>query len=190
VFKGQHGIDIKAFAEQRPKIWLEPEPDANPKALQAIKDADLVVIAPGSLYTSLGAVLVVPGVGRAIKRARAKKVYVCNLVNKPGQTDGFTIIDFADELERLAGVQFLDYALYNTRKPDDQMLKRYAADGELPVIADKKALKNARFKAVGTDLLAREVWVGGSEGDALRQQRTLIRHDPDKLARRIAELAR
>jgi uncharacterized cofD-like protein len=188
VLAGQHEIDIKQFAEQRPEIWLEPRPTANPRAIEAIKKADIVVVAPGGLYTSLGATLVVPGVGQALKRSKARKIYICNLVNKPGQTDGFTVADYAAEIERTAGVGFLDIVLYNTHRPSREMLARYAADGELPVKMDKVALRNARFKVVGVDLLAREVWQGGSKSDTIASTRTLIRHDPNKIARQIVKL--
>jgi uncharacterized cofD-like protein len=190
VLKNERNIDTETFSKQRPEIWLEPTPTANPRAIEAIRQADVIVIAPGSLYTSLGATLVVPGIGQAIKKSKGKKVYVCNLVNKPGQTDDFTVADYAGEVERLAGARFLDTVLYNTHKPNREMLSRYAADGELPVKVDKLGLKNAHFKAHGADLLAREAWAGAQKGDPLAADRTLIRHDPDKIGRHIVELAR
>lgn len=190
VLAGQHQIDIKEFAEQRPEIWLEPRPTANPRALEAIKQADIIVVVPGSLYTSLGATLVVPGIGRALERSKAKKIYVCNLVNKPGQTDDFAVADYADEIERMAGAEFLDVVLYNTHEPSHEMLERYAADGELPVRIDRASLKNAHFRSLGTDLLAREAWQGVSKGDPMAGDRTLIRHAPSKIAHQITKIGR
>src|SRR5690606_4044347 len=111
---------------ERPELWLEPEAELNPKALQAIDEADIVVIAPGNLYGSLAPALVVPGVGEALAKSNAFKVYVCNLVTKPGQTDGLSVSGFADEIERLAGQPFLDAVLFNTRKPDAELLSKYA----------------------------------------------------------------
>ncbi|MDR0591618.1 MAG: YvcK family protein [Candidatus Nomurabacteria bacterium] len=185
----ERDLEGKIFANKRPKVWLEPKPAANPAALDAIRQADLVVVAPGSLYTSLGAALTVPGITQALKNSKAGKVYVCNLVNKPGQTDGFTVVDYVNELERLADEQFIDTVVYNTRQPSGQMLKRYAADGELPVeLGDEESLEKMHFKVVGADLLAREAWSDDSRSDQI--DRTLIRHDSNRLAKQLAELGR
>ncbi|MCL2038612.1 YvcK family protein [Candidatus Saccharibacteria bacterium] len=191
VVRGEREIDDGVFVGRRPKLWLEGSLAAgpvvaNPAALEAIQRADLIIVAPGSLYTSLGAALVVPGIGAALKKSKAKKVYICNLVNKPGQTDRFVVQDYADELERMAGVRFLDYVVYNTRKPDADLLEKYAADGELPIDLGEKA--KAGYALLGTDLLADEIWQGGSKADALAKVRTLIRHDPDRTARKIMQI--
>jgi uncharacterized cofD-like protein len=185
VVRGERLIDDGSFGP-RPKLWLEPDPAANPAALDAIKRADLIIIAPGSLYTSLGAALVVPGIGEALHKSKAKKVYVCNLVNKPGQTDGFAVEDYAAELERMAGTRFLDYVIYNTKKPSAKLLAKYAADGELPI--DLSGEVEARYILKGGDLLADGAWQGGSKADALASTRTLIRHDPDRTARKIMQI--
>jgi len=177
----EHNIDDREFNLLRPEIWLDPKPTANPEALKAIKEADIIVIAPGSLYTSLGAILVVPGVGTALKRAKGKKIYVSNLVNKPGQTDGFSPTDFADELERMAGEKFLDVVLYNNHRPNADLLKKYASDGELPVEQPVRS-ESRKYKLNGANLLS-DSFVKRGKGDKLK--RTLIRHDSDKTARRI-----
>lgn len=89
---------------------MQPTATLNPAAEQAIAPADIIVIAPGDLYASLGALLVVPGVVEVLQQTKAKVVYACNLVSKPGQTDGFTVSDHAAEIERLAGgVPILGY---------------------------------------------------------------------------------
>ena len=186
VVRGEHLIDDGIFTVRRPELWLEPTPAVNLEALAAIKDADLIIIAPGSLYTSLGAALVVPGVGEALSKSKAKKIYICNLMNKPGQTDGFTVQDYASELERMAGTRFLDYVIYNTKRPSDELLKKYAADGELPIELDEKT--KTRYKLRGTELLADEIWGGVSKSDPLAKSRTLIRHNSDLMARKIMQI--
>ncbi|MCL2110529.1 YvcK family protein [Microgenomates group bacterium] len=187
IVRGQRKIDDGAFVANRPELWLEPpNSTANPAAKEAIKQAALIVIAPGSLYTSLGAALVVPEIGAALKKSPAKKVYVCNLMNKSGQTDGFTVQDYANELERMAGEQFLDYVIYNTTKPQPQLLKKYAVEGELPVDLGKKT--KTHYALIGADLLADKIWQGKSSADALAQTRTLIRHHPDHLAKQIVNI--
>jgi uncharacterized cofD-like protein len=177
-------IDDYKFSKQRPQIWLDPKPKINPKAVEAIAAADMVIIAPGSLYTSLGAALVVPGMGKALKKSKAKKVYICNLINKPGQTDGFLPSDYADELERLAGEKFLDVVIYNTYQPSEDLLRRYAADGELPVGEPPKHTE-AHYKLKGARLLANG---GAKVVKSDRVKRTLIRHNPDWVARQIMKI--
>jgi len=180
----EHVIDDMVFSKPKPKIWLEPKPKVNPKAIEAIENADMIVIAPGSLYTSLGAALVVPGIGKALAESKAKKVYVCNLVNKPGQTDKFSATDYANELERMAGAKFLDVVIYNTRQPSKTLLKKYAAEGELPVAQPKKSTSK-RYKLKGTELLSGRT--GKTvRGDVIR--RSLIRHDPDRTARQLMKV--
>ena len=180
----EHVIDDMVFSKPKPKIWLEPKPKANPKAIEAIDNADMIIIAPGSLYTSLGAALVVPGIGKALAASKAKKVYVCNLVNKPGQTDKFSATNYANELERMAGEKFLDVVIYNTRQPSKALLKKYAAEGESPVAQPKKSTSK-HYKLKGTELLS-ESTGKAVKGDAIR--RSFIRHDPDRAARQIMKV--
>ena len=176
--RGEFEIAHKSFSdEQRPELWLEPVGVANPAALKAIKRADLVVIAPGNLYGSLAPALLVDGVGEALRETKALKVYVANLVTKPGQTDGFDVTDFADELERLAGTKFLDAVLYNTEKPSKSLLKKYATEGELAVEYDEKKADAAHYEAVGAPLLSSAIWVNTNKADPIAGARTLIRHD-------------
>ena len=190
IVRGQRNIEDTAFVKSRPQIWLEPNPTANPNALEAIAQADLIVIAPGSLYTSLGVDLIIPGVGEALARAKAKKVYICNLVTKPGETDGFTVEDFADELERMAGTHFLDCVVYNQNQPARELLKRYAEDGEKPVKASAAKTKKPHYKVRGGDLLSSTIWKNPSKNDDLATKRTLIRHDPDCVAQQIRKLVK
>jgi uncharacterized cofD-like protein len=182
----ERNIDNKKFECLRPEIWLEPKPQANPAALEAIKKASVIIIAPGSLYTSLGATLVVPGIGEALKKSRAKKIYICNLINKPGQTDGFSPIDYSNELERMAGCRFLDVVLYNNRKPSQELLEKYADDGELPVATDSKAERaKAHFELVGVNLIDKKVTPRDPNDKNYTIKRAFIRHNPDLIARSI-----
>lgn len=185
--KGEFKIANQELAE-RPRIWLEPEAEVNPAATQAIKRADIVVIGPGNLYGSLAPALVVTGIGEALRQTKAKKVYISNLVTKPGPTDGFGVHDFAAEIERLAGGEFLDYVIYNTLEPPDQLLERYAHEGEYLVRIDELELKKAHYKSRGRNIMALDSWRGVQAGDALAHTRSFIRHDSDALARAIMRL--
>ena len=189
VVRGQHEAESLIIpVGERPWLDLEPTARINPQARQAILSADLVVIAPGLLYGSLAPALLVSGVTRALAETKAKKVYVCNLVNKPGQTDEFTVADYASEIERFAGVK-LDHVLYNNHRPSQELIDRYARDGELLVEWNKEELKKKHFYASGKRLIADEVWENtNAASDPLAAQRSLIRHDADRVARELMRI--
>lgn len=172
----------------RPHIWLEPEAVANPAAIAAIEQADVVVIAPGNLYGSLAPALVVPGIGEALARTAAKRVYVSNLVTKPGPTHAFSVHDFADEIERLAGVTFLDHVLYNTEIPTKELMDKYAHEGEFATEFDREALAAKQYRAKGAALLAKTVWSGAQDSDPITNTRSFIRHSPDAVARQLMRI--
>ncbi len=193
VYRGEFEIAHQKFGEaRRPTMLVEKrgggDVAANPDAIRAIHEADLVVIAPGNLYGSLAPALVTPGVGQALRETSARAVYVCNLVTKPGQTDGFGVHDYAAEVERLAGGEFLDYVVYNVHRPSRDLLEKYATEGELPVEIDSAALKAAHYRAKGAELLSGEVWHNTNSKDPIAAQRTLIRHSPDAVARAIMKI--
>lgn len=189
VVRGQHEAESLIIpVGERPWLDLEPIARINHQARQAILDADLVVIAPGLLYGSLAPALLVSGVTRALAETKAKKVYVCNLVNKPGQTDEFTVADYASEIERFAGVK-LDHVLYNNHRPSQELIDRYAKDGEMLVEWNKEELKKKHFYASGKRLIADEVWENtNAASDPLAAQRSLIRHDADRVARELMRI--
>lgn len=186
--RGEFEIAHRKFSGQRPEFRLDPLATANPRALTAIAKADIVVVAPGNLYGSLAPALIVPGIGEALKKSRALKVYVCNLVTKPGQTDGYSVCDFADEIERLAGTHFLDAVLYNTEQPTKELLDKYAADGELAVNYDAVAGQATGYETVGANLLSGSIWQNSNAADPIASRRTLIRHDATAVAEALLAL--
>lgn len=190
ILKGEFAISEAVFNGTRPEVWLEPDAVVHPAAEAAIRSADMVVIAPGNLYGSLAPALVVPGVGKALQESKAKKVYVCNLVTKPGQTDDFAVHDFADEIERLVGGKFLDAVLYNTEQPSEDLLEKYAREGEFGVQVDMERLKAAHYEAIGRNLVSGKIWQNkNSKSDPIASARTLIRHDSETVAEALLELA-
>jgi uncharacterized cofD-like protein len=186
--KGQFEITKAKFSKPRPELWLEPEATLNPAAKQAILDADVVVISAGNLYGSLAPALLTKGLKEALVESKAKKAYVCNLMSKPGQTDGFKVHDFAAEIERFIGAPVLDYVLYNLKAPSQDLMNKYAHDGEFGIEFDTEELERAHYKARGYDLLAGEPDFQPQPGDALASSRTYIRHDPDKTARNLMKI--
>jgi uncharacterized cofD-like protein len=186
---GEGKIDVMQFATEkgRPSLTLEPEAHINPEASRAIHDADLVVISAGDIYTSLGSSLAVKGVVSALSKTRAQIAYVCNLVTKPGQTSGFTVSDHVAEIERLAGEKLIDYVLYNTARPPEQLIDKYLKEGEYIVEVDEPALQDAHYRAIGAPLLDEQT-APTIEGDPLASHRSLIRHDGDAVAQKLTEL--
>lgn len=187
IAKSQSAIEHRHM-RGKPELWLEPAAEINPAARVAIMRADIVVIAPGNLYGSLTPALLVAGVREALQETSAKVLYISNLTTKPGHTDAFKVHDYAAEIERFIGAQVLDYVLYNTAAPTPETMKLYAHEGELGVEIDQEALRRAPYKAIGAPLLASEIHERPSASDPLAFRRTLIRHDPDRVAREIMKL--
>lgn len=188
ILQGERVIDADYFKHdpRHATLSLVPDASANPMAVTAIEQADIVVIAPGDLYTSLGPLLIIPGIGDALRKTNAATVYVSNLVTKQGQTEGFTINDHADEIERFAGGPFLDYVLYNKQQPTAAVAERYEKEGAYVAQLDEQAVQTASYKAVGGNFLGDMASSQGS--DILPVTRSLIRHDAEAVARALIEL--
>ncbi len=170
---GETNIDVPKHngALKIKEVYLEPKAIAFPKTLKAIEQADLITIGPGDLYSSLAQILLVDGIPQAIKRSKAKKVYICNLMQKHGETDHFMVQDFAVQIEKLLGGS-VDFVIYNETQPDAQrMVSCKKEHSELLNMVENRT-SDPRF--IGADLIT-------SSGD--------IAHDPDKLAKIILSLA-
>ncbi len=172
VIKGETNIDIpKHDGRLRIKrAWLKPAVSINPRALRAIKEADGVVIGPGDLFTSIMPNLLVKGMKEALENTRAKKIYVVNIMTKFGETHGFTASEFIKTIISILGENVVDYAIINNRRPTLAQTKKYAEEKSMLV--------------EWADLPKKPVSI---LGDFLRT-RSLIRHDPDKLAKVILSL--
>lgn len=129
--RGETNIDIPRVAHRSPvkDVWLEPEARMNPSLKRILKNADLIVIGPGDLYTSIIPNFLVPGVKEEIKKSKAKKVFICNLMTKRGETDGFSAEDFLNVMEKYIGKNVLDFAIFNNKKPPERLLRRYRREG-------------------------------------------------------------
>lgn len=187
---GERVIDAEFFKHdpRRAVLSLTPEAKANPRAIQAIEQADIVVIAPGDLYTSLGPLLVIDGIGKALARSKALKIYVSNLVSKRGQTDHFTVSDHAAEIERFAGAPFLDCVLYNDEVPSAEVAERYKEEGGYITEVDTKVLEASHYTAVGGNFLGE--MAKAHTGDVIPVTRSLIRHDTNSVAKSILKTYR
>lgn len=158
------------------KAYLEPKAKANPEALRVIKDADLIVLGPGDLYTSILPNLLVTGIPDAIRTSKAKKVYVVNLMTKFGQTYNFTAKDHVNIIEQFIG-NTLDYVVINSAAIPPKALKIYEQSHEQQVIDDLGS--NFKFRVLRADLVGGQ-FTKVTKSDTL--VRSLIRHDSTNLA--------
>jgi len=153
-------------------IFLDPPAHIYEETEAAIREADLIVLGPGDLFTSIVPNLLVDGMATALKERKGKIVAVCNLMTKWGETHGFSASDFVKELLRYSGLAKFDYVLCSTEKMDEKLVKAYEAERKFPITCDK-----------GLDVLADRVVTGGffSEAD-------IARHDSEKVARILSDL--
>lgn len=180
-----NSVLFKKFGIRR--LFLKPPASAYGKAVEAIKSANLIIMAPGNLYSSLIPNLLVRGIPEAITKSRGRKVCLASLMTKKGQTDGFYVHDFKDEMEHWAGRPLFDTVIYNTEIPPAAILARYARDGS-PVRFDQGiAARHTGAEFIGKSLLSKKFFRPRKE-DPLYRQRSLIRHDPEKLAKVLASL--
>ena len=142
-----------------------------PECVKAIGDADFIILGPGSLYTSIIPNLLVKGIVEAIVRSDALKLYACNVMTQPGETDGYTASEHIRELFNHSGRKLFKYCLVNNMPVPQRVLKRYTEDGAEPVKIDEENVKDLGVEIVRTPL----VDISNS----------LVRHDPNRLAREI-----
>lgn len=172
VVVGETNIDIPRHDTRLriKKLFLVPKPKACREAVRTILKADKIVIGPGDLYTSVLPNLLVSGIKNAIKKSKAKKVYVYNIMTKHGETTGFKASDFVKEVEKYLGEGVLNYVICNNKRPSIKLLKEYEKEKAEFVEPD---IKSKKYKVVRTDLL---------------DNIDLARHNPDKLAKTIMKL--
>ncbi|MDP6585510.1 MAG: 2-phospho-L-lactate transferase CofD family protein, partial [Anaerolineales bacterium] len=163
-------------------IYLEPFPKADPHALQEIMDADLVIVGPGGLYSSLIPNLLVEGVSKALRDTEATTIYIANLMNKKGQTTGFSVSRHLQELSRFLGKDIFDHVLVNNGVPAADLVKRYETEAAL---VENDMQDDPRV--ICANLLEDQMHQANS-ADALAKHRTLIRHDAHKVAAEIMKI--
>lgn len=157
-------------------VFLSPQAEATPEALDAIEHANLIVLGPGDLYTSLIPNLLVKGIPQAIAKTKATVVYVLNLMTKYGQTYQYTATDHMKALERYMG-SHIDTVLVNTAPIPDRALAVYAKSHEVPVLDN--LIDHSPYRVFHADFIGTSIMTK-AKSDAL--VRSLIRHDSAKLS--------
>ncbi len=168
-------------------LFLEPEAvQVGSDALQAIRDADLIVLGPGGLYCSVLPALLPGAVPEAIRQRRGKTAYICNTTTQPGQTDGFNVTAHVQEVLRYLGAGQLDYVLLNTQMPSEEMIGTYQADGVhfMPVTPEEVR----RVKALGPIPILGDFVEDNWQGKRKLHKLDTIRHSPKKVAASLQTL--
>lgn len=154
------------------KIGCIPSnPPALPKAVQAIRQADYIIIGPGSLYTSIIPNLLVPEIAEAIAQRQVPRIYVCNMMTQPGETQGYTVSDHIKAIDKACGKQLFDAVLVQRKVPSEKSLIRYAQEDSHPVYLDRETINLLGRRIVMSNIMYEDEETG------------LIRHDSARLAR-------
>jgi uncharacterized cofD-like protein len=142
------------------------------KAVEAIQQADLILLGPGSLYTSILPNLLIPEIVNAIAKSKAPRVYISNLMTQPGETSGYALADHLRAIERHTPRRVIDWVIANRQAVSPEVAKRYRAQGATPVAIDIRELQKIGYRLVLDDLL---------------EEHGVIRHNPGRLARLLIE---
>jgi uncharacterized cofD-like protein len=158
------------------RIEIEPaRATAPPGAIFAIEEADVVILSPGSLFTSTIPALLGAGVREALANFPGPVVYAANAMTQPGETVGFTVSDHLRALERHVGPVVTDVLVHSGELPE-QLVARYEAEGAAPVEVDREEIGKLNVRLREADLLSERAEAG-------------VRHDPDRLAKEVCEAA-
>jgi uncharacterized cofD-like protein len=157
------------------RVFLSPDHiEPLPEAIEAIERADLVVIAPGSLYTSILPNLIIPEIGTALKNSRGKVVYVCNVMTQYGETQGFTAADHVKAIQDHVGLDCISSIVVHNAPIEQYVRKRYEEENATPVVYD-----TARLLNMGLEII---------EGDIIDHSKNTLRHDTGKVAKLLFSL--
>jgi uncharacterized cofD-like protein len=146
-------------------------PPALPKAIQAILDADMIILGPGSLYTSVVPNLLVPELVEAIAQRTVPRIYVCNIMSQPGETDSYTVGDHVKALDAACGKRIFDAVLVQKKLPSSMALARYMQEKSHPIVIDREILMKLRCRVILANVM---------DEDPNTQY---VRHSSERLAR-------
>lgn len=156
------------------KVFMEPSnARALYEAVQAIKDADAIILGPGSLYTSVIPNLLVEDIGRSVQRTKALKLYVSNIMTQPGETDDYSVADHLKAIFKHAGEGIVDYVVVNTGKIDKSLEEKYNQESSTMVALNEEEVEALEVKVIKSDFV--------------KVRNRLIRHDSEKLAAILIE---
>jgi uncharacterized cofD-like protein len=156
------------------KIGCHPaNPPALPAAIAAIKQADYIIIGPGSLYTSVIPNLLVPEIAHAIGERHVPRIYVCNIMTQPGETTGYTVADHIASIDRACGQRLFDAVLVQKTEPSPNCLRRYALENSHPVFLDREDVKRLGRSIFAVNVMEEDISTG------------YLRHNSRRLAKAL-----
>lgn len=166
------------------RVWLEPVPTPNAAALDAIKTADILIVCPGTLLSSIIPNFLVDGVKDALCASTAKKIYVSNLINRQGHIEkDWTVLDHVEYLETFLTKNFFDSVIANTQKLTPEQQQVYGS--EKIWVPSLSGMDSADRTIIGFPLLLPVEKANEHAADALEHLRASVRHDPKRLARAL-----
>lgn len=171
---GESKIQPEVQEQRSPiaRVFLTPEkPAANQRALEAIRKADLIMMGPGSLFTSIIPNFLVDGIAEAIREAMGRKVLICNMMTQPGETDHYTVWDHAAKVSGYLGEHIIEYIIANNMVIDCETLKPYNEDGAEQIVPQEEDRRKLRES--GITLI---------ENNFVEVKKGYIRHDADRIA--------
>jgi len=142
-------------------------------ALEAIKNAEAIILGPGSLYTSILPNLIIKNIPQAIEASNAIKIYICNVMTQAGETDNYTAYDHFKAIQRHAKANILDYCIVNTGTIPDVFLEKYQHENAYPVKADIKKIREAGVSVIADDVISMQ---------------DHVRHNSEKIASKVVDL--
>ena len=176
IVEGESQIPEEAIKQNSriDELRIKPE-NAKPlkEALDALKEADAIVMGPGSLYTSITSNLLVKDISKAVRKSNAIKIYISNIMTQPGETTGFKVSDHLKVLRKYGGKDIVDYAIVNTGEITEELKEKYNQEGAELVKLDEEDIKSMGIKIVGENLV--------------KIQNGTVKHDSDKLAEVLAD---
>jgi uncharacterized cofD-like protein len=177
VVEGESNIPSEAINQRSgiERLFIEPVgAKALDEAVEAILEADAVILGPGSLYTSVIPNLLVNGITRALKDTNALKIYVSNIMTQEGETDDYEVADHIKAIFKHGGKGTIDYVATNTQEINNSIKEKYLKKNAKPVKINEKNIMDLEVKVI--------------EGDFVTIKNGWLRHDPDKLAKFLMEI--
>ena len=158
------------------EVFLKPSNcKPTPDAIGAIREAEVIIVGPGSLYTSIIPNLLVEGIVEEMRKSSAIKIYVTNVMTQPGETTGYSVSDHIKAINKHCGAGLFNYVIVNKEESSGDLVLKYKEEGAFRVNVDKKEIRELGVQIVEEDLLSEQGY---------------IRHDPDELARIIFNIVR
>ncbi|MCK5413682.1 MAG: YvcK family protein [Candidatus Pacebacteria bacterium] len=155
IIKGEDEIDVPKTHNPNlkiKKVYLSPEVEGYKPSIDAITNADLIIMGPGDLYSSIIPCFLSRGMTQAFQKSKAKKIYVCNTMTKLGETNDFSVSDFSNEVEKYIETK-LDFVIYNTKIPSTNIIEEYKKQQPAVLEVVKSDTKTDKRKFIGRDLL-------------------------------------